>query len=86
MISIRTKVVHSHSKSAWNVIGTIVGSKRIIARCPYFLVNNDENHITSVRNKYEALEHALFISDAFNSDAFNKENQIKEKFEEIKTP
>jgi hypothetical protein len=60
----KTKVVHSESKDAWNVVGTEVGNKFKIARIPYLVVNNE---IFTTRNKNEALEHALFISKCFNT-------------------
>lgn len=62
--NIKTKVVHSRTKDAWNVVGTSLGEKYKIARIPYTFMS--ENCITSVRNKAEALEHAMFISYCFN--------------------
>lgn len=70
MKSIEVKVVHSQSKSAWNVIGTFPGQKYKIARIPYLIVENSE--ILTTQNKNEALEHALFISECFNRDYRNK--------------
>lgn len=64
MKNIRTKVVHSESKSAWNVIGTGWGGKYKIARVPYLVCDHE---IINTQRKNEALEHALFISDAFNN-------------------
>lgn len=69
MKSIHTKVVHSKSKPAWNVVGTSLGQKYKIARCPYFVHENDE--ILTTLEKNEALEHALFISKTFNDDYWN---------------
>lgn len=66
MKAIKTKVVHSISKLAWNVVGTYLGGKHKIARCPYIIVDGSE--ITSTRNKHEAMEHALFISECFNKN------------------
>lgn len=60
----KTKVVHSQKNSAWNVIGTELGAKYKIARCPYITSDNEE--ITEKERK-EALEHAQFISNCFNS-------------------
>ena len=68
MISIKTGVVHSESKTAWNVIGTTLRRKYKIARVPYVLCDND---ILNTRNKNEALEHAVFISNAFNKEYEN---------------
>jgi hypothetical protein len=65
MKSIETKVVHSQSKSAWNIIGTRPGGKYKIARIPYLIIEGDE--ISSTREKSEALEHALFMSRCFNN-------------------
>ena len=59
----RTKVVHSESKSAWNIVGEELGKKYKIARVPY---HEFDDEILSTRNKNEALEHALFISKCFN--------------------
>jgi hypothetical protein len=65
--NIKTKVVHSESKTAWNVIGTSLGRKYKIARCPYLITNNE---IIDTIEKSEALSHAKFISQCFNkSDA-----------------
>lgn len=70
MKNITTKVVHSQSKTAWNVIGTFPGGKYKIARVPYHIVDGSEKWNTRAKN--EALEHAQFISDAFN-DAYNNQ-------------
>lgn len=63
--NIKTKVKHSESKSAWNIIGDNMGEKYKIARVPYLIVDDDE--ILSTQNKEEALEHAMFISFCFNN-------------------
>lgn len=64
---IKTKVVHSQSKPAWNVIGTQLSCKYKIARIPYIVT---ENEVIATREKSEALNHAEFISFCFNnSDA-----------------
>lgn len=68
---IKTRVAHSESKSAWNVIGTDLGSKYKIARCPYMVTDDD---ILNEREKKEAFEHAEFISWCFN----NSDNIIKQ--------
>lgn len=62
--NIKTEVVHSKSKDAWNVIGTSLGIKYKIARVPYLVLSN--NDILTTRNKAEALEHAMFINYCFN--------------------
>ena len=61
--NIKTMVVHSQSKSAWNVIGTRLGGKYKIARVPYECCDNED--ITS-QNRAEAFEHASFISYSFH--------------------
>lgn len=61
---IKTKVVHSQSKDAWNIVGTQLGKKYKIARVPYILTDRLE---TNDRDKNEALEHAEFISACFNN-------------------
>lgn len=61
--NIETKVVHSETKNAWNVIGTTLGTKYKIARIPYFV---DEDKFSSDLVKAEAFEHATFISYCFN--------------------
>jgi len=62
--NIKTKVVHSESKTAWNVIGTNLGAKYKIARVPYLITNNE---IIDTVEKSEALRHAQFISRCFNN-------------------
>ena len=62
--NIKTKVVHSKSQSAWNVVGKTLGMKYKIARIPYVLVDNEE---IAFREKKEAFEHAEFISFCFNN-------------------
>lgn len=62
---IKTKVVHSQSKSAWNIIGKQLGGKYKIARIPYLVV--DDSEILTTKNKHEALVHAQFISQCFNN-------------------
>ncbi len=61
---IKTKVVHSKSKDAWNVVGTKLGGKYKIARVPY-VVTNDK--VITEREKLEAKNHADFISACFNN-------------------
>jgi len=60
----RTKVVHSQSKLAWNVIGTELGLKYKIARVPYEQCDND---ILNTRWKHEALEIAMHISKSMET-------------------
>lgn len=61
---IQTKVVHSKSKLAWNVVGVKLGGKHKIARVPY---EPCEDEIILERWKQEAYEHAIFISHCFNT-------------------
>lgn len=61
---IKTKVVHSQSKSAWNVIGTTLSGKFKVARVPYIACNDPD---ASDVNNLEALNHAEFISWCFNN-------------------
>jgi predicted O-linked N-acetylglucosamine transferase (SPINDLY family) len=62
---IKTKVVHSQSNTAWNVIGDQLACKYKIARIPYLVVEGSE--ILTTQNKHEALTHAQFISRCFNN-------------------
>jgi hypothetical protein len=61
--TIKTKVVHSQSKEAWNVIGDSLGNKYKIARVPYLITKNE---VQDTLAKSEALNHAIFISRCFN--------------------
>lgn len=60
---IKTRVVHSQTKSAWNIVGESLGGKYKIARVPYLVMDNQE---LSERQRVEAFEHATFISYCFN--------------------
>jgi len=60
---ITTKVVHSKSSIAWDVVGTQLGAKHKIARIPYNVTGNE---IIDTKEKSEALLHAEFISKCFN--------------------
>lgn len=62
---IKTKVVHSETHNAYNVVGTSACDKFKIARLPYMAVERSEK-ITNA-NKLEALTHAEFISLCFNN-------------------
>lgn len=61
---ISTRVVHSKTQSAWNVIGATLGAKLKIARCPYVICGDD---FVDSKNREEAFEHAQFISYCFNN-------------------
>jgi len=71
---IQTRVVHSESKHAWNVIGTELGTKYKIARVPYEVIVNSQ--VLTDRQKQEAYEHAVFISSCFNA-AYEEEQHIR---------
>jgi len=60
----KTEVVHSRSKDAWNVVGTELGGKYKIARIPYTQSDND---ILNTRWKHEALEIAMHISKSMET-------------------
>jgi hypothetical protein len=60
---IKTSVVHSRTKSAWNIIGTSAGGKYKIARLPYYCGEDEE---VNERHRKEAYDHAVFISYCFN--------------------
>lgn len=62
--NIKTKVKHSKTKHAWNVIGDMIGEKYKIARVPYVISGNTE---LDAKSKHEAYIHAKFISDCFNN-------------------
>ena len=64
--NIKTRVVHSQSKSAYNVVGTNPGAKFKIARVPYFELKTDDPFVNDF-NKDEAFLHAEFISFCFNN-------------------
>ena len=74
---IHTRVVHSETLNAWNVVGTIPGLKYKIARIPYEqkeTMGRDFNE----KEKMEAFEHATFISTCFN--LAYEENIEKQKY------
>ena len=60
---IKTKVVHSLSKNAWNVVGCTLGYKYKIARVPYSVTGVETLDEIQVD---QALNHANFISACFN--------------------
>ena len=65
--NLRTKVKHSKSKNAWNVIGDVPGGKYKIARVPYNQLESEDSEAYNTREKAEALEHASFICFCFNN-------------------
>jgi hypothetical protein len=62
--NIKTKVIHSKSSPAWNVVGTKLGGKYKIAKVPYL---PSESMEVLDKERDEALEHATFISYCFNN-------------------
>lgn len=62
----RAEVKHSTHHHAWNVLGTNAGMKRKLAVCNYNVDPSSE--ILTTRGKSEAMEHAIFIANAFNQD------------------
>ena len=64
--NIKTEVVHSQSKNAWNVVGTRLGGRYKIARVPYAILGIE---LVDTLEKAEALNHALFISHCFNNSS-----------------
>jgi hypothetical protein len=64
--NLKTKVVHSKTKPAYNVVGTSLGSKYKIARIPY-LIDGGLSMEWNNKEMDEAKEHAEFISYCFNN-------------------
>ena len=60
------RVKHSESKSAFNVIGTVLGGKYKIARCPYLVLEDMTESSASIneREKNEAEANARLIASA----------------------
>ena len=64
------KIKHSESKNAWNIIGTMPGSKYKIARIPYNVLSDKDTEyaeIYNTREKAEALKIAQYIVNAINN-------------------
>lgn len=92
---IKTKVVHSKSKTAYNIIAVTIPAKFKIARIPYLVVENNEE--LSKKFKDEALCHANFIRYCFNNSneilssanikelSVNIDDEILKLVEEIST-
>ena len=64
--NIETKVIHSESKDAWNVVGDVPGAKYKVARVPYLVIKSE---VADTMAKSNALQHALFISQCFNNSS-----------------
>jgi hypothetical protein len=65
----KTRVIHSQSKLAWNVVNEELGGKYKIARVPYSQCNDE---ILDIRWKSEALEIAMHISKSMETFKTNK--------------
>lgn len=63
--NIKVKVIHSRSKFAWNIVGTVLGLKYKIARIPYIIDKRLPDELNR-RAVDEAKEHADFIAKCFN--------------------
>ena len=64
---IDVKIKHSESKNAWNIIGTMPGSKYKIAKVPYYQTENKDSEAFNTMQKAEALKHAEWIRFCFNN-------------------
>jgi len=62
------QVKHSESKPAFNVIGSVLGGKYKIARCPYVLISNP---VIDEREMKEAEANARLIASAPESTESN---------------
>ncbi|PHR23563.1 MAG: hypothetical protein COA36_16665 [Desulfotalea sp.] len=62
-----TKVKHSESKNAWNIVAEGLGVKYKIARVPYLVIEDCE--IMNEIEKSIALKHANYISYCFNNSS-----------------
>ena len=72
---IKTKVVHSQTKAAWNIIGIQAGRKYKIARIPYLVTDHESADLI---NRLEALYHAEYINCCFcHSDEIFKCLKLK---------
>lgn len=60
--NLETKVVHSESKDAWNVVSKRLGAIYKIARIPYTLIGDKK---FDVKEMSETLDYAKFISKCF---------------------
>lgn len=65
--SIQTKVVHSETKSAWNIVATEWGRRYKIARIPYIILESENSQLLNTIAKSEALERAEYISYCLNN-------------------
>ncbi len=64
------KIKHSEKNNAWNIIGTMPGSKYKIARIPYSVLSDEDTEYAEIHNtreKAEALEIAQYMVNAINN-------------------
>ena len=61
----KTTIKHSETKQSWKIVGTQPGGIYNYARVDYIISGNDE---FDTREKYEALQRASVIRDAFNKE------------------
>ena len=66
---IETRVEHSQSKKAWNVIGKTLGKTYKVARVPYHHEERESETTARLNEMWmqEAYRHAKFISYCFNN-------------------
>lgn len=74
-------VKHSESKEAWNIIGTTLGGKYKVARCPYFPFEKDEAKanaqlMASAPELLEMLSKVLEINAHHRFDGHKVNDQI----------
>lgn len=55
-------VRHSHTKPAWNIIGTRLGDRHKVACVPYIVTDDQDN----ASERLEALTNAQFIAACIN--------------------
>lgn len=84
MDPIKTKIIHSKSKNAWNVVGTTLGGKFKIASFPYPAESGTDKETLSINKatKNEAYKLAKFVKFCLGNTTVtalsneNKEDKI----------
>lgn len=56
----KTQIKHSHSKSAWNIVGTMLGDTYKLARIPYNVCGNES---LDEKERGRALKLAEYIQE-----------------------
>jgi hypothetical protein len=69
-MSEKVRVVHSETKNAWNIVGTILGGKYKWARIPYEQYKGNES--LSTKEKFDALLLAEFIAEQINHGYYDE--------------